>query len=57
MLYAKLIPVARPDPDSKTKLPETIRACNGFGFWLEVVNTLLSSNYQENRDTPAAHSK
>jgi hypothetical protein len=30
MLYARLMAVFRPEPDKRTMLPETIRACRVF---------------------------
>src|ERR1700739_3567017 len=43
MLYARLIPVFRPDPESRTMLPETMRACKVFVIGTTEVTTVVTS--------------
>jgi hypothetical protein len=43
MLYARLIPVFSPDPESKTMLPEIMRACRVFLGGTTEVTTMNDS--------------
>jgi hypothetical protein len=49
-LYTMLIAVARPEPESKTMLPEMMRDCSDRGFWVRLFTKLLKLHFSQEKE-------